>query len=72
MPGMDWIAFYHQLKDTKPLLARRLISISGDVAHRDRERLKAIVDRPMIDKPFDPQQVRDAAMALLAPEGGSR
>lgn len=70
MPGMDGITFYNRLKETNPLLARHLIFISGDVLHREWDRLKASVDRPVIEKPFDPRQVRDAALSLLGKEGG--
>ncbi len=69
MPGMDGITFFHRLKETNPILASHLIFISGDVLHRDWDRLKSIVDRPIIEKPFDPQHVREAALSLLAPEG---
>lgn len=69
MPGMDGITFFHRLKQTNPILASHLIFISGDVLHRDWDRLKSIVDRPIIEKPFDPQHVREAALSLLAPEG---
>ncbi len=70
MPGMDGITFYTRLKQTNPLLARHLIFISGDVLHREWDRLKSSVDRPVIEKPFDPRQVREAALSLLAQEGG--
>lgn len=70
MPGMDGITFYNRLNATNPLLARHLIFISGDVLHREWDRLKASVDRPVIEKPFDPRQVREAALSLLGKEGG--
>lgn len=72
MPGMDGITFYHRLKVVDPVLARHLVFISGDVLHRDWDNLKATVDRPIIEKPFDPQQVRDAALLLLTPRGGRK
>ena len=71
MPGMDGITFYNRLQQTNPILARHLIFVSGDVMHRDWDRLKASVDRPVIEKPFDPRQVRDAALSLLAKEEGA-
>jgi PAS domain S-box-containing protein len=72
MPGMDGITFYNQLKKTSPFLARHLIFISGDVLHREWDRLKASVDRPVIEKPFDPRQVREAALSLLTKDGEPR
>jgi len=70
MPGMDGITFYHRLRDTNPLLAAHLIFISGDVLHRNWDRFKTTVDRPILEKPFDPEQIRQAALTLLAPTGG--
>jgi two-component system NtrC family sensor kinase len=71
MPGMDGITFYHRLRLTNPILASHLVFISGDVLHRDWDKYKATVDRPIIEKPFDPQQVRDVALQLLAQKGGA-
>lgn len=69
MPGMDGIAFYRKLKQSNPVLAGHLVFISGDVLHREWDRINASIDRPIIEKPFDPQQVRDVALRLLSPEG---
>ena len=69
MPGMDGIAFFARIKAEHPELATRLAFVSGDVLHRDLVRLRAASDRPIIEKPFDPQLVRDIAMLLLAPHG---
>ena len=69
MPRMDGIAFLAKLKTEHPELAKRLAFVSGDVLHRDLARLRAASDRPIIEKPFDPQLVRDTAMLLLAPAG---
>jgi CheY-like chemotaxis protein len=69
MPGMDGIAFFARMKAEHPELATRLAFVSGDVLHRDLARLRAASDRPIIEKPFDPQLVRDIAMLLLAPHG---
>lgn len=70
MPGMDGITFYHILKQTNPLLAAHLVFISGDVLHRNWEGFKSTMDRPILEKPFDPEQIRHAALTLLAPTGG--
>ena len=69
MPGMDGISFYRKLRETNPNLADHLIFISGDVLHRDWERINSTIDRPILEKPFDPQQVREAALRLLNAEG---
>lgn len=72
MPGMDGLTFYHHIKTQNAPLARKLVFISGNVLRRDWKEVNAKVDRPVIEKPFDPQQVRDAAMMLLTPPGGSK
>lgn len=69
MPGMDGIAFLARLQTEQPELAGRLAFVSGDVLHRDLARLKAASDRPIIEKPFDPQSVREIAAQLLAGAG---
>lgn len=65
MPGMDGITFYTTLKSRNPILASRLVFVSGDVLHRDWEKLKTTAGRPIIEKPFDPQQIRDEALRML-------
>ncbi|MDP2083629.1 MAG: PAS domain S-box protein [Gemmobacter sp.] len=69
MPGMDGIAFYAQLRAENPRLASHLVFVSGDVLHRNWDSIRSTVDRPIIEKPFDPQQVRDVALQLLMPKG---
>ena len=66
MPGMDGIALHRRLQADHPALAARLAYISGDVLHNDAARIAAIGDRPIIEKPFDPQLVREVALKLLA------
>ena len=70
MPGMDGIALYERLQAEDPALAARLAFVSGDVLHNDAARVAAMGDRPLIEKPFDPEHVRDVALRLLA-TGGS-
>ena len=52
-----------------PAMAQHLVFVSGDVLHRNWDQVKAVADLPVIEKPFDPQQVREAALALLAAKG---
>lgn len=70
MPGMDGITFYHTLKQTNPILAARLVFIPGDLLHRNWDRFKSTIDRPILKKPCDPEQIRQAALTLLAPLEG--
>jgi len=53
-----------------PDRAGRLVFVSGDLLHRNLDRVKKAVDRPMIEKPFDPQLVRETALCLLDRQGG--
>lgn len=69
MPVMDGFTFYKKLQETNPKLADHLVFISGDVLHRDWVSLNSSVDRPIIEKPFDPQQIREVALQLLTPKG---
>ena len=69
MPVMDGFTFYKKLQETNPILADHLVFISGDVLHRDWVSLNSSVDRPIIEKPFDPQQIREVALQLLTPKG---
>lgn len=69
MPGMDGIAFHRRLQGLDPVLARHLVFVSGDVLHRDWDRAKSAIDRPTIEKPFDPQLVRETALQLLVSRG---
>jgi PAS domain S-box-containing protein len=66
MPLMDGVTLYEQVQAQYPGLAKRLAFVSGDVLHNDAARITAIGDRPVIEKPFDPQIVRDVALRLLA------
>ena len=70
MPGMDGVTFYQQLLGLDPDRAGRLVFVSGDLLHRNLDRVKKAVDRPMIEKPFDPQLVRETALCLLDRQGG--
>ncbi len=66
MPGMDGVTLYARLQAEHPALAARLAFVSGDLLHNDAARAEIFGDRLVIDKPFDPGQVRDVALRLLA------
>ena len=68
MPVMDGIAMYRKLKKKNPVLAAKLVFVSGDVLHRDWEKMKASVERPIVEKPFDPEQIRKIAIELTGVE----
>ena len=66
MPGMDGLTLYKQLQASDPALAKKVAFVSGDVLHNDAARIAAIGDRLVIEKPFDPLQVREVALILLS------
>jgi CheY-like chemotaxis protein len=66
MPGMDGVTLYARLQAEHPALAAKLAFVSGDVLHNDASRIAAMGDRPIIEKPFAPDHVREVARALLA------
>ena len=48
MPGMDGITFYRTLKKTNPILTVHLVFNSGDILHRNWDKFKSTVDRPIL------------------------
>jgi hypothetical protein len=60
------VVFYIRLQTQHPALAAKLAFVSGDVLHNDAARIAAIGDRPVIEKPFNPEHVREVALRLLA------
>ena len=66
MPGMDGLTLYQRLKASDPALAKKVAFVSGDVLHNEAARIAAIGDRLVIEKPFDPLQVREIALILLS------
>ncbi len=65
MPGIDGVAMYQHLSEADPLHAARMIFISGDVFNRKLEKLAPIAGCPIIEKPFNPSQARELAIARL-------
>ena len=72
MPKLDGIAFYRELLTHDPDQARRVVFLSGDVLKKGSKRHALIADRPMIDKPFDPLEIREFAMRKLAELGPTK
>jgi len=66
MPVMDGMQFYKQLETDRPDLLSRLAFVSGDLLHRDVASLTAEARCPVIEKPFDPDQIRATALTLIA------
>jgi CheY-like chemotaxis protein len=58
MPEMDGPELYRQVKQRWPELASRMIFISGDALSPSVQRFLAETDRPLLEKPFAPAEVR--------------
>jgi PAS domain S-box-containing protein len=65
MPDPDGPAILRWLRQNKPRLAERLVFITGDSLGVQADALLAATGRPMIEKPFAPVQVREAARGML-------
>ncbi|MEZ5589259.1 MAG: ATP-binding protein [Gammaproteobacteria bacterium] len=65
MPDLDGFSFYQALLEQYPQMSKRLIFITGDVLHNaDYTALQNVV--PMLEKPFDPRQIRRLVSQQLA------
>jgi|GEM_PF-1790637 len=64
MPGMDGPAFFRQLSDARPDLARRLLFISGDTSSAATRTFLESARRPLLAKPFTPDELYAAIAAL--------
>ncbi len=54
------------------MVAARLIFISGDLLHRHWKSCKSTGERPFLEEPFDPAEIRRAAVTLLSTAPRSR
>ncbi|WP_336978571.1 PAS domain S-box protein [Altererythrobacter fulvus] len=70
MPGMDGIAFHRELARRDPVLARKMIFVSGDVLQRERTRAQIPAGHVLLEKPFDPVQVWEEVKLLIDGESG--
>lgn len=61
MPIMSGDRFFSALQDAKPRLAERVVFMTGGVLTQDTEDFLGTVDRPVLSKPLNTQQVRNLA-----------
>lgn len=66
MPQPDGTAILRWLRESRPHLAERLVFVTGDRLGVEAEQLLASTGRPVIEKPFQPTQVRRAARGIPA------
>ncbi len=65
MPGMDGIALYREIIRRRPELAGRLAFVTGDTLGSGLSGEIAVSGVPLVDKPFQPSEIRDLAVRLV-------
>lgn len=65
MPHLDGPALYGILRDRKPELADRLAFVTGDTMSPKARQFLQSTDRPYIEKPINPNEVRSLVLSLL-------
>jgi PAS domain S-box-containing protein len=70
MPDMDGPGLYRYLQDSRPDLADRIIFMTGDTLSRRARAFVAEIQRPMIEKPFTPEEARRTVQDVLSRLGG--
>jgi CheY-like chemotaxis protein len=72
MPEMDGQALYGWLKENRPHLCQRTAFITGDTLNPAAGDLLASSGRPVLEKPFAPDEVRRLVAELAADASGER
>lgn len=72
MPEMDGPAFYGWLEANRAHLCRRTAFVTGDALGQAAAGFLAGSGRPVLEKPFAPEEVRRVVAALAADEPGGR
>ena len=66
MPGMDGIELYRRIAERDPDQAARFVFVTGDMLSGETSRRIGETGCPVVEKPFEPGQLRKLAEALLA------
>ncbi|HYC63133.1 MAG TPA: ATP-binding protein [Reyranellaceae bacterium] len=66
MPQLDGPGFYRELSRSDPDMAARIIFLTGDTLSPAIQSFLAETKQPVIEKPLDPKQLREAVAAALA------
>jgi CheY-like chemotaxis protein len=66
MPEMTGMDLHAELSRTRPEIANRMIFLSGGAFTEAAREFLARVPNPQIEKPFDPQQLRELIRRLLS------
>jgi PAS domain S-box-containing protein len=65
MPGMSGIDLYKTVARTDPKLASRIVFVTGGAFTPEANAFLDSVKNPRVDKPFTPQQLRDAVLRFV-------
>ena len=74
MPGMNGRQFYEQAVKQRPLLARRIIFLTGDVVNEETLAFVSSIGNPHIAKPFSLSGVKTVVAEVIhgsAPRGAA-
>jgi two-component system NtrC family sensor kinase len=71
MPGLDGQGFYHQLREAKPELAKRVIFATGDTLSPATRAFLDSADTPHVSKPFKMEDLQKAIEDIIGDGGGS-
>jgi CheY-like chemotaxis protein/two-component sensor histidine kinase len=71
MPGIDGFETRRRAASLRPGQEGRFLFLTGDILAGDTSRRAAEIGRPVIEKPFDPAEVRAAVEALLPADGAA-
>ncbi|RPI46077.1 MAG: PAS domain-containing sensor histidine kinase, partial [Betaproteobacteria bacterium] len=72
MPDLDGLALYHEIKRRWPERGNLVVFVTGDTLSPASRDLANVADRPVIEKPFVPEEVHRvvAEIALAGAAGG--
>jgi CheY-like chemotaxis protein len=65
MPGMGGPRFYRHLQERRPELADRIIFMTGDTLSLRARDFVTDTARPMLEKPFTPEEARRTIQEVL-------
>ena len=66
MPGVSGIDFYEYLVEEQPVLAERVVFMTGDTLSPKTEKFLSEANRPYLPKPFTPVELRLMVFKILS------
>jgi CheY-like chemotaxis protein len=71
MPVLNGGEFYHQVRQLKPDLARRIIFLTGDVVNEETQEFLNSTGNPHLGKPFQLTTLEAVMLEVLAQQEGA-